>query len=215
MIAIRRPPVKPHWESRISFLKSARILARTMSPSASTPFTLIAPAISALASALRNCTGWTAYRTNFKTSGPDGGPIVNQSESDISKLTLQEKPSSAVIGFLFSLPARRGVSLAVLWKECATVLGNRRLAHVVQLLVEFRFSARRLRLAGQNRSRIAFRSGRGPIPLPQARRQRLRRSSITATRIAAKRKALENMGKGRHDKVTTQNLLFRKMPARQ
>jgi hypothetical protein len=57
MIAIRRPPVKPHWESRISLPKPTGILARTTSPSASTPFTLIAPAIPALI-------------------GPPSGPLV-------------------------------------------------------------------------------------------------------------------------------------------
>jgi hypothetical protein len=31
------------------------------------------------------------HRTNFEPRGPDGGPIVNQSEPDFSKLTLQEK----------------------------------------------------------------------------------------------------------------------------
>jgi hypothetical protein len=60
------------------------------------------------------------------------------------------------------------------------------------------------------KSRIAFRSRRGSMPLPQVSTSTIAPvEHYSHARIAAKRKALENMGKDGRNTVTTQNLLFR------
>ena len=106
MIAIRRPPVKPHWESRISLPKFARILAQTMS----------AIGVEALHP---NSTGnFRISKRVAKLHGLDRtARILRRADRTAGRKVSYRSVRdhlSAVIGFLFSLPARRGVSLAVL-----------------------------------------------------------------------------------------------------